>query len=264
MNAVVLIAANPTINDFSLFVPAWNGGGNGMFLAYIKEKGNRLRYKMFEDRSDAGRRLAQALSGYMECGALVLAIPRGGVEVGCQVADRLKAEFDLLVVRKLPFPHNPESGFGAIAEDGTTVLIDQAVRPLSPDMVRGIVDEQKREVRRRIRTLRNGRSLPGLKDRDVILVDDGLAMGATMRAAVLMCKKRQAGKVVVAVPVAGSRVSRLMEQLADELVVLEQPVFFRAVAQVYRRWYDVTDEQVLELLQSKPCGQSIQSSRRRR
>ncbi len=218
---------------------------------------------MFEDRMDAGRRLAQALSRYTECGALVLAIPRGGVEVGCQVADRLKADFDLLIVRKLPFPQNPESGFGAIAEDGTTVLIEQAVSHLSPDTVQSTVDDQKREIRRRIRILRNGRSLPGLKDRHVILVDDGLAMGATMRAAVLMCKKRQAGKLVVAVPVAGSRVGRLMEQLVDELVVLEQPVFFRAVAQVYRHWHDVTDEQVLELLQSSSCGQSIHSSRRR-
>lgn len=205
---------------------------------------------MFQDRSDAGARLAEALRDYQDCDPLVLAIPRGGVEVGRQVARRLPAELSVLVVRKLPFPDNPEAGFGAIAEDGSTVLVDRAVRPLAPATIQEILDLQKREVRRRIRALRRGESLPDLGNRVVILVDDGLAMGSTMAAAVLLCKKRQARSVIVAVPVSGPRALRSLSRMADRVVALEVPPGFRAVAEAYRRWYDVSDEEVLEILES--------------
>ncbi|MBN1837149.1 MAG: hypothetical protein JW820_14935 [Spirochaetales bacterium] len=204
---------------------------------------------MFQDRSDAGTRLGEALMDYRGRNALVLAIPRGGVEAGWQVARELEAELSVIIVRKLPFPDNPESGFGAIAEDGTTVFVDRAVRPLAPEAVQQILDRQKREVRRRVRTLRRGEALPDLHGRDVILVDDGLAMGSTMRAAVLLCKKRQAASVVVAVPVSGPRAVRALTGMADRVVALEMPPHFRAVAEVYRRWYDVSDGEVLDILE---------------
>jgi predicted phosphoribosyltransferase len=209
---------------------------------------------MFADRADAGRRLALALERYRGQDPLVLAIPRGGVEVGCQVAAHLGAELSIVVVRKLPFPHNPESGFGAIAEDGSTVLLNRAVRPLSPEVVQEIVDRQKREIKRRIKVLRKGKPLPVIRDRAVILVDDGLAMGSIMRAAATLCKKRGAARVVVAVPVSAPRAGRMFKDLADEFVVLAQPADFRAVAQVYRTWYDVSDREVLELLKSGVCS----------
>lgn len=215
---------------------------------------------MFADRNDAGRRLALALESYGESSPLVLAIPRGGVEVGCRVAEHLRAELSVLVVRKLPFPDNPESGFGAIAEDGTTVLLKRAISPLSPGTVQEVIDSQKAEIKRRIRVLRRGRPLPRITGRTVILVDDGLAMGSTMRAAILLCKKRGAARVVAAVPVAGRNAERTVRRLADELLVLEQPPNFRAVAQVYRNWHDVGDEEVLELLESGACEESIQTS----
>jgi len=205
---------------------------------------------MFLDRADAGRRLGEALRHRRgEPGLLVLAIPRGGVEVGCEVARALKSDFDLIVCRKLPYPFNPESGFGAIAEDGTVYINPRASIPLSEEEVLGIIAEQKREIRRRIDVLRGGRPLPPLEGRPVILIDDGIAMGSTMHAALEMCRRQKAASVTVAVPVAGPYSVREFSQLADELVVLESPPDFHAVAQVYAHWYDVSDEEVLALME---------------
>jgi predicted phosphoribosyltransferase len=205
---------------------------------------------MFDDRSDAGEQLGRALKKYKGKGVIVLAIPKGGVEVGCQVARYLDADLSTLIARKLPFPDDPEAGFGAIAEDGSTFVFDYALRGLSEAMVREIQAEQIREIRRRVRTLRGGEPLPDIQDRTAILIDDGLAMGSTMRAAIMLCKNRKAKKIVVAVPVAGADVADAMRELVDEVVVLETPPFFRAVAQAYRNWYDVSDGEVIEMLKA--------------
>ncbi|WP_457605945.1 phosphoribosyltransferase [Nitratifractor sp.] len=205
---------------------------------------------MFLDRRDAGRRLGEALQRYRgEEGLIVLAIPRGGVEVGYEVAKALEADFDLIVCRKLPYPFNPESGFGAIAEDGTIYINPRAQIPLSEEEILEIVRRQQEEIGRRIDVLRGGRPLPSLEGRTVILTDDGIAMGSTMHAAVEMCRHRGAGRVVVAVPVAGPYSVREFSRLADDVVVLESPPDFHAVAQVYAHWYDVSDEEVLEILE---------------
>lgn len=204
---------------------------------------------MFKDREDAGKKLAEELAGYRGKGVLVLAIPRGGVEVGLQVARRLQAEFSILVARKLPFPDNPESGFGAVAEDGSAFIFGDAPRWVPGEKIKEIIGEQTEETKRRIQVLRTGKPLPEIRGRTVILVDDGLAMGSTMRAAIMLCRKRNAAKIVVAVPVAGAAVARAMEGLADEAVILEVPAFFRAVAQVYANWSDVDDEEVLDILE---------------
>lgn len=203
---------------------------------------------MFEDRRDAGKKLAKALGRYREKGVLVLAIPRGGVEVGCQVARYLEAELSLLITRKLPFPDNPEAGFGAIAEDGSTFVFRDAAMWLSQVMVDRIVEEQSGEIQRRIEVLRNGKPLPDMSGRTVILVDDGLAMGSTMRASIMLCKKKGVRKIIVAVPVAGREVAEDIGNIVDEIVVLEKPDNFMAVAQVYRNWYDVSDQEVLGIL----------------
>ena len=205
---------------------------------------------MFEDRRDAGKQLGSALTDYRDTEVIVLAIPRGGVEVGYQVAQALDAEFSLVVVRKLPFLDNPEAGFGAIAEDGSTVIIQQAAYGLSQDTIEHVVKMQQKEVERRVRVLRGGSPLPDLKDRTVILVDDGIAMGSTMRAAIKLCKNEGAGRIVVAAPVSGARRAREIEALVDEMVILEKPPFFRAVAQVYRNWYDVSDQEVLRIMEA--------------
>jgi len=203
---------------------------------------------MFKDRKDAGQKLGLALQKYRDTNALVLAIPRGGVELGYEVAKALQCDLSLLICRKLPYPHNPESGFGAIAEDGS-VYINQMAAAYVPDYeIERIVQEQSQEIQRRIQTLRNGKALPSLKGRTVILVDDGIAMGSTMHTAVALCRKREAEKIIVAVPVAGAQTIEKFSQMADEVLVLESPSDFHAVAQVYENWYDVSDEEVMALL----------------
>jgi len=207
---------------------------------------------MFKDRKDAGQALAQELEPYRSEDVLVLAIPRGGVEVGYQVAKHLDADFSLLIARKLPYPDQPEAGFGAVAEDGSTVILEKASRWVSDETVEAVVEDQRQEMKRRVAVLRKGEPLPELEGRTVILVDDGIAMGSTMRAAIKLCRRRDAGKVVVAVPVASEEVTDQFvgarDGFADEIVVLEQPPYFRAVAQVYERWYDVPDSEVVALM----------------
>ena len=208
---------------------------------------------VFRDRKDAGEKLARELEKYRGEDVLVLAIPRGGVEVGCIVAEHLHASFSLLVTRKLPFPDNPEAGFGAIAEDGSVFIIEDAAMWLPREEIDRIANEQSQEIRRRVQVLRGGRPLPEIAGRTIILIDDGLAMGSTMRASIMMCRKKAAGKIVVAVPVAGRRVMEEVSRMVDDIVVLETPMHFMAVAQVYSNWYDVSDEEVLELLETG-CG----------
>jgi putative phosphoribosyl transferase len=203
---------------------------------------------MFKNRKDAGEKLAKALEKYKAENPLILAIPRGGVEVGLQVARKLKVDFSLIIARKLPFPDNPEAGFGAIAEDGSTFIFENAYYWLEGENIEKIKQQQIAEIDRRIKTLRGGNSLPDMKERTVILIDDGIAMGSTMRAAIELCKNRATRKIVVAVPVAGREVAEEIGNKVDELVVLEIPRYFRAVAEAYTKWYDITDEEVLDLL----------------
>lgn len=204
---------------------------------------------MFQDRKDAGEKLAKALEKYKEKNVLVLAVPRGGVEVACQVKKYLNADFSLLIARKLPFPFNPEAGFGAVAEDGSTFIFKEASRELSLEQIEETIREQKGEIKRRIEVLREGKPLPKIKGRTVILIDDGLAMGSTIRASIKLCKNRKAGKIIVAVPVSGTRVAKEISEMVDEIIVLIKPLFFRAVADVYKDWYDVGDDEVLKIME---------------
>jgi len=204
---------------------------------------------MFYDRKDAGEKLAKALEKYKDRDdVVVLAIPRGGVEVGLEVAKYLRSDFSMIICRKLPYLDNPESGFGAICEDGSLFINPYAPYVPSEDEIYKILLSQKKEIERRVKILRKNRPLPDLKNKIVILVDDGIAMGSTMRAAIDCVKNKGAKKVVVAAPVAGRRSIDYFSKLADDVVVLESPANFYAVAQVYVNWYDVSDEEVLELL----------------
>jgi putative phosphoribosyl transferase len=204
---------------------------------------------MFKNREDAGKKLAKVLEKYKGQRVLVLAIPRGGVEVGYQVAKQLHTDFSILISRKLPYPDNPEAGFGALAEDGSAIILKEASLWVPEEKIQKIILEQSEEIKRRVKVLRKGKPLPEISGRMVILVDDGLAMGSTMRAAVELCRKRIARKIIVAVPVAGRRVASEIDKLVDETVILEVPEYFQAVAQVYLNWYDVSDEEALEILE---------------
>ncbi len=209
---------------------------------------------IFKDRSDAGKHLARALMRYKDEHPLVLAIPRGGTEVGYEVAKALDADFDLLIARKLPFPDNPESGFGAVAEDGSLYIIPYYAEILDPSLIASIIEYQKEEIKRRIARLRGGRELTPVEGRTVILVDDGIAMGSTMRAALDYCRRNGAAKVVVAAPVSSPRVKEEFEKIADDVVILSTPPYFRAVAEAYERWYDVSDEEVLQIMRRFRSG----------
>jgi putative phosphoribosyl transferase len=204
----------------------------------------------FKNRKHAGKLLADQLLAYASDHPIVLAIPRGGVEVGLQVAKRLDCDFDLIVVRKLPFPDNPESGFGAIAEDGSSVVFERFARTVPETERERIYADQKKEIENRINRLRKGRPLPEITGRTVILIDDGIAMGSTMQASVALCRNQNAKKIIVAAPVSSPRTKSEFQSLADDAVILTTPEFFQAVAQVYENWYDVSDEEVLELLDS--------------
>jgi predicted phosphoribosyltransferase len=203
---------------------------------------------MFEDRRDAGTQIGKALEEYINERPLILGIPRGGVIIAAEAAANIGAEFSLLIARKLPFPQNPEAGFGAIAEDGTTIILSRTKGMVTEQEIERIRAEQTKEIKQRVRTLRGDEPLPPLKGKTVVLTDDGIAMGSTMLAAIGMCRNREAGKIIVAVPVCSPRVLSHIEERTDGTVVLESPDNFRAVAQVYRNWYDVTDEEVIEIL----------------
>ena len=211
---------------------------------------------MFKNRKDAGEKLAHALEKYKNQNVIVLAIPKGGVEVGYEVAKYLNAEFSILISRKLPFPYEPEAGFGAIAEDGSTFIFDDATNWVPEEKIDEIIEIQKQEIKRRIAVLRNNKPLPNIKNRTVILIDDGIAAGSTMRTSIKLCKNKNAKELVVAVPVTGKRIAKEIREIVNEVIVLETPRFFRAVAQVYENWYDVSDEEVIEILE-KYFGKGI-------
>jgi predicted phosphoribosyltransferase len=206
---------------------------------------------MFEDRKQAGQKLAKALERYKKCSGIVLAIPKGGVEVGYYVAEHLELPLSIIVVRKLPFPQNPEAGFGAIAEDGSTFFVDLFYSQIPPQTVEKVLEQQKQELKRRIEVLRGGKPLPEITGKIVLLVDDGIAMGSTMQAAIKLCKNKKAKKIVVAAPVAGPATAAELAEVANEVVIIEKPPHFRAVAEVYENWYDVPDDEVIRIMRKE-------------
>jgi len=204
---------------------------------------------VFKDRKEAGRLLAQALKKYSNNeNVLVLAIPRGGVEVGYEIATGLNVDFSIIISRKLPFPDNPESGFGAIAEDGSLFIFDFAKASLASEEIDEIIKQQKEEIKRRIDVLRDGKDLAKITGKIIVLVDDGIAMGSTMYASIKLCKNKRAKKIIIASPVSSIGVEDQLKSMVDEVVILLKPKNFRAVAQAYENWYDVPDKEVVDLL----------------
>ncbi|MHA1262128.1 MAG: phosphoribosyltransferase [Candidatus Freyarchaeota archaeon] len=206
---------------------------------------------MFRDRVEAGTKLAKELQAYKRENPVVLAIPRGGVVVGYEVARELGAPLDIVIPRKIPSPHNPELGVGAVAQDGT-VIINQQIKEylnVSDEYIQEEAERQIREIERRMRTYRGDREPFPVKDRVVILVDDGIATGVTMRAAIRSLRKQTPRKIVVAVPVAPPRTIKKIEEEADEVVCLLAYEPFEAVGQFYMDFRQTTDSEVINLLQ---------------
>jgi len=210
----------------------------------------------FVDRHDAGRRLAAELALFVSERPVVFAIPRGGVPIASEVAHALGAPLDILAVRKLGAPGNPERALGALAEDGTGVLDPRSgvMLGMTQAAFDSTLSQESRELRRRVERYRDGRSPVPVSGRTVIVVDDGLATGLTDLAAVRALRKRGARRIVVAVPVgSGEAVSMLAEE-ADLVVCLTVPRHLRGVGFWYRDFAPVSDEQVLALLAEAAAG----------
>lgn len=206
----------------------------------------------FEDRESAGRALAQKLQKYAATpDLLIIGLPRGGVVVAYQIALALQAELDVFIVRKLGAPYQPELALGAIAEGGMLLLNDAVVNYLSisQDFIETAAKHELIELERRQRLYRNGRTLPKIHGRPVIIVDDGLATGATMKVAIRAIRRKEPSKLIAAVPVGAPSTCMELKEEADEVVCLMTPEPFNAVGSWFVNFEQTTDQQVKDILQ---------------
>ena len=219
---------------------------------------------LFSNRVEAGRRLATSLKGLVGKDVVVLAVPRGGVVVGFEVAHALSGPLDVIIPRKIGAPNNSELAIGAMTEDGTIILDDKLVRYLqvSKDYVREESERQRLEIERRLRLYRGDAPYPSLSNREVIIVDDGVATGSTMKAAVASVRKRGAKIVVIAVPVGPASTIQELKKDADNVVCLHTPEPFYSIGQFYEDFTQTSDEEVAELL--KHNRQALNVARRQR
>jgi len=206
--------------------------------------------KFFVNRVEAGKRLASALKNTIGKDAIILAIPRGGVVVGFEVARVLNLPLDIIVPRKIRAPENPELAIGAMAENGVVILDDKLVSYLrvSADYIKKESENQRLEIARRLKMYRGDVPLPNLKNRDVVIVDDGIATGSTMKAALASVRKSGAKRVIIAVPVGPPSTIRELETQADLVICLHTPASFYAIGQFYEDFVQVYDEEVKSLL----------------
>lgn len=209
---------------------------------------------VFRDRVDAGRQLAAHLERFAAGAPVVEALPRGGVPVALEVARALGAPLDVLVVRKLGFPAQPELGMGAVGEGGVRVVNEELVAALrvSPETLAQVTAREATEVDRRLRLFRGDRPQVAVQERTVIIVDDGLATGFTARAAVEVMRQKGAASVVVAVPVAPPETVEEMRAVVDDIVCLQTPAWFSAIGQFYRDFSQVADADVSRMLAETP------------
>jgi len=204
----------------------------------------------FNDRVEAGKKLSKALADFKGKNAIVLAIPRGGVVVGFEIASDLELPLDVIIPRKIGAPDNPELAIGAVAEDGTIILDNSLVAYLG--VPKSFIQEesarQREEIKRRIKVYRPNDPSPNVKDLDVILVDDGIATGSTMKAALASVKNQGAKTVTVAVPVGPPSTIEELKKQADKVICLKTPEYFQAIGQFYLDFNQTSDEEVTELL----------------
>jgi putative phosphoribosyl transferase len=211
---------------------------------------------MFTDRADAGQRLGRRLGFLRGAEAVVLGLPRGGVPVAFEVARELGAPLDVIVVRKLGVPSQPELAMGAIGEDGIQVISDEVTRSaqITAAELTAVAEHERAELDRRASSFRAGRSRIDVAGRTVVLVDDGLATGATARAACQVARLHGAVRVVLAVPVGPRQSVEAMRGCCDEVVCLESPRLFFAVGQWYDNFRQVSDAEVVDLLDRRPTA----------
>lgn len=207
---------------------------------------------IFKDRADAGKQLAETLTHFSgERNAFVLALPRGGVPVAYEVAIQLHLPLDIFLVRKLGFPGQPELAMGAIASGGTRVLNEDLIRSgrIQQHIIEAVTEREAHELQRREHVYRSGRPALEVVGKTIILIDDGLATGASMRAAITALRQQQPNRVIVAVPVASKEVCHEFQQHADAVVCVITPQPFYGVGRWYNDFSQTTDDEVQQLLQ---------------
>ncbi|MBI2470927.1 MAG: phosphoribosyltransferase [Planctomycetes bacterium] len=223
----------------------------------IEDRSLRNKVYVFKDRKQAGSLLAQKLSGYKDSDGIVLGIPSGGVPVAAEIAKGLGLSLDVIIVRKIQLPDNTEAGFGAVGPDGEVSLNTSLISQLH--LTKKEVERQIQItvdiIKRRNELFRGGCPFPSLKDKVVIVVDDGLASGYTMLSAVDFIKRHKPEKVVIAVPTAPKGTVDFILPQVDELVCLNvRGGFPFAVANAYETWYDLEDEEVISILKTFHIG----------
>lgn len=206
---------------------------------------------MFQNRSDAGYQLAQKLKIYQAENPIILALPRGGVSIGYEVAVVLKAPLGVFVVRKVGAPWNPEFGIGAVAP-GVQILDTESLQILGikPSQIEGIIKQEQQEVKRRQELYQQDENLSYITGKTIILVDDGVATGVTTRAAIQAIKHLKPAKFILAIPVGPRDTIEELRHLVDDLICLESPFSFYAVGAFYLSFPQVSDEEVIALLES--------------
>jgi putative phosphoribosyl transferase len=213
--------------------------------------------EVFKDRKDAGLQLASNLENYRHREeVMVLSLPRGGVITGYEIASSLHCPLDIIIVRKLNFPGQPELAIGAVSERGTVVLNESIISAYSitEEYIKEEISRQKSEIERKIRLYRKDGKIPELAGRIIILVDDGVATGATMKAAISMLKMEDIAKLIVALPVAPPGTAAELRQMVDEFICLEIPPDFMAVGSYYQDFVQIGDEEVIEILRKSKTG----------
>ena len=207
---------------------------------------------MFNDRRDAGKQLAEKLAALRGQNAVVLALPRGGVVTGYEIACALSLPLDIISVRKIGHPNSPEYAIGAVDENGVTIFNETQAATIDQKWLTGETERQRQEAKRRSATYRPGKRPLSIAGKTAIIVDDGIATGLTMRLAVRSAKAQKAAKIVIAVPVAPPEsVDTLKKEGADEIIVLEPPEgFLGAVGAHYMRFEQVEDDEVIRLMRS--------------
>lgn len=217
----------------------------------IEDSSLRDKLYVFKDRKEAGMLLAQRLLGYKGTDGIVLGIPSGGVPVAAEIAKAIVLPLDLIIMRKVQIPHNPEAGFGAVGPDSKVLLNEELLRSLdlSEKQVEQQIQMTMNIIKRRNELFRKGPPFPSVKNRVVIIVDDGLASGYTMLSAVDFVKRHEPQKIVVAVPTGSERTVEFILPNVDELICLNvRSGLSFAVADAYENWYDLEDDEVISIL----------------